>query len=80
MPMKLVTPLKIAIVQTGRPQKDIAAAVGARLGWAPASAESKLSRIVNGLHADDGTREVIAQEVGVDPATLWREQEMQAAA
>lgn len=81
MPKRDVTPLKIAIVLTGRTQKDVAAAVADRLGWAQGSAESKLSRIVNGLHADDATRSAIAQELGRKLEELWPEQqEMQAAA
>jgi len=69
------TKLKLAIVQSGRPQKDIAAGVAAQLGWAESSAQSKLSRIVNGLHADDATRAAIAQELGRTVPDLWPEQQ-----
>jgi hypothetical protein len=51
-----VTPLKLAIIASGRPQKDIAAEIGID--------PSHLSRIVNGLHCDDGTREKLAAALG----------------
>lgn len=46
------TALKLAIVASGWRQKDIAAEVGLD--------EPTLSRIVNGLHADEETRRAIA--------------------
>lgn len=68
--MKLVTPLKIAIVQSGRPQREIAAEAGMH--------ESHLSRIVNGLHADDATWERLARVLGrrigdIQPSNTARE-------
>jgi hypothetical protein len=56
--MRRVTPLKLAIIESGRLQKDIAAAVAERLGRN--FDQAQLSRIVNGLHADEHTRHVIA--------------------
>ena len=53
--MRKATPLKLAIVQSGIPQKDIAAGVGID--------PAHLSRIVNGLHADDHTKQSIAREI-----------------
>jgi transcriptional regulator with XRE-family HTH domain len=52
MAMRKVTPLKLAIVASGRPQKTIAAEIGID--------EARFSRIVNGLHADEATRQAIA--------------------
>lgn len=63
MPMRNVTPLKLAIVASGRHQKDIAA----EIGMDPA----QLSRIVNGLHAPDSTREAIARALGRKVEELW---------
>lgn len=60
-----VTPLKLAIVKSGRRQKDIAAALG--LG------EVTLSRIVSGLHCDDATKTAIADELGMQIHELWPE-------
>jgi hypothetical protein len=54
--MKRVTPLKIAIVTSGRAQKDIAAAVGVD--------PTHFSRIVNGLHCDEAMQKRIAEELG----------------
>jgi transcriptional regulator with XRE-family HTH domain len=48
--------LKVAIVESGRTQRSIAAEVGLR--------EDHLSRIVNGLHADEATCEAIARALG----------------
>jgi len=57
--MPNVTPLKLAIVATGRTQRDIAASVGID--------EFKLSRLVNGReHADEDLKEKLAQELGRD--------------
>lgn len=54
--MRKPTRLKLAIVMSGRRQKDIAGALGMD--------EAHLSRIVNGLHCDDATRGRIAAEIG----------------
>lgn len=70
--VKIVTPLKIAIVQSGRPQREIAAALDMH--------PSHLSRIVNGLHADERTQEALARELDRRVADLFGEQELQAAA
>lgn len=62
--MTVVTPLKLAIVASGRSQRDIAAAVGI--------SEFKLSRIVNRrAHADAATRAALARELGRSPAALF---------
>lgn len=60
-PRKPVTPLRVAIAESGLTQKEIAAGVAERLGrrFDPA----QLSRIVNGLHADEATRRAIADEM-----------------
>lgn len=50
------TPLKRAIFESGRTQRSVAAAVELD--------ESAFSRIVNGLHCDDRTRNAIARELG----------------
>lgn len=63
MPMKPATPLKLAIVASGRQQQDIAAEVGLH--------PSRLSLIVNGLHTDDATRQAIARALGRNPDELW---------
>jgi transcriptional regulator with XRE-family HTH domain len=60
---RAVTPLKLAVVASGRRQKDIAAQVGLD--------EATFSRIVNGLHAPDATRAAIAQALDVPEADLW---------
>ena len=54
--VKPPTPLKVAIIQSGRHQKDIAAAIGID--------PTHLSRIANGLHASEATREALAAELG----------------
>jgi transcriptional regulator with XRE-family HTH domain len=61
--MKRVTPLKLAIVASGRPQRDLAIELGLH--------ESQLSRIVNGLETDAGTRYAIADALGRDHDELW---------
>ena len=53
--MRTPTPLKLAIVQAGLTQKDIAAGIGID--------PAQLSRIVNGLHVDDHTKQSIAREI-----------------
>jgi len=70
--VKTVTPLKIAIVASGRSQREIATAIGMH--------PSHLSRIVNGLHADERTCESIAQELGREVADLFGGQELEQAA
>lgn len=57
------TPLRFAIVQSGRTQRDIAEEVGLH--------ESRLSLIVNGLHADDATQAKIAKALRRDIAELF---------
>lgn len=61
--MKRITPLKLAIVASGRSQKDLALELGLH--------ESQLSRIVNGLETDAGTRYAIADALGRDVDELW---------
>ena len=61
--MAHVTPLKLAIVHSGRTQRDIASTAGIN--------EAQFSRIVNGLHASDATRAAIAQALDVPEADLW---------
>lgn len=63
MERRPVTPLKIAVVASGRQQKDIAARCGL--------SEPHLSRIVNGLHCDDRTRSAIASELGLTVDELF---------
>lgn len=54
--MRKPTALKLAIVQSGSTQRDIAAAVGLH--------PSRFSLIVNGLRCDDETRAAIASALG----------------
>lgn len=61
--MRQPTPLKRAIFESGRVQREIAR----DLDMDPA----RLSRIVNGLHCDDGTREKIAGALGRNVSDLW---------
>ncbi len=61
--MRHPTPLKRAIFESGRVQREIAS----ELGMDPA----RLSRIVNGLHCDDGTREKIAAALERNVSELW---------
>lgn len=61
--MKRITPLKLAIVASGRPQRDLALELGLH--------ESQLSRIVNGLETDAGTRYAIADAIGREHDELW---------
>lgn len=61
--MRRPTPLKRAIFESRRTQRDIADAVGIT--------PSHLSRIVNGLHVDDGTQEKIASELGRNVSDLF---------
>jgi transcriptional regulator with XRE-family HTH domain len=69
--MNRATPLKLAIVASGRLQKDIAAA----LGMDPA----RLSNIVQGhWNPDDATRQAIADELGQTVSELWPSQELAA--
>lgn len=63
--MKQITPLKLAIVASGRHQKDIAAELGVL--------ESTLSRWANGLHVPDERRQLIADVLGRDVAELFPE-------
>jgi transcriptional regulator with XRE-family HTH domain len=63
--MQKPTPLKRAIFESGMKQKDIAA----RLQMD----EGHLSRIVNGLHAPQATREAIADALDRPVADLWPE-------
>ncbi len=58
-----VSLLKRAIFDSGRNQKDIAA----DLGMHP----SHLSRIVGGLHCDQGTRQKIAAALERNVCDLW---------
>lgn len=63
MPMRTVTPLKLAIVASGRRQKDIAAAVELD--------EATMSRIVNGLRVKPEVEARIAGELGVSVEALF---------
>jgi transcriptional regulator with XRE-family HTH domain len=57
--MRKPTPLKRAIFDSGRRQKEVAEAVGLD--------EATFSRIVNGLH----TNEAIADELGVPASAVF---------
>lgn len=60
------TPLRLAVVYSGRSQREIAAAAG--IG------ETYFSKIVNGrLHAGDATRRKIAKAVNRRVEDLWPE-------
>jgi transcriptional regulator with XRE-family HTH domain len=61
--MRKPTPLKRAIFDSGKTQKRVADEVGIN--------ESHLSRIVNGLHADEGTRVAIAAALERQVDELW---------
>lgn len=65
--MKKPTPLKLAIVQSGRPQKDIAAELGLQ--------EATLSRYVHGLFVPIDRRSAIAAAVECTPAELWPDEQ-----
>lgn len=65
------TPLKRAIFESGKRQKDIAAEVGLD--------EASMSRIVNGLHAGDATRQKIADALDTSVDALWPDVAEQAA-
>lgn len=71
--MMNVTPLKLAIVASGRSQRDVATAVGI--------SEFKLSRIVN-RHAlpDHATRLALARELGRSPEALFADEQLTLAA
>lgn len=67
--MTSVTPLKLAIVASGRSQRDVANAVGI--------SEFKLSRIVNRrATADEATRRALARELGQPAATLFGDDQL----
>jgi predicted XRE-type DNA-binding protein len=61
--MRKPTTLKLAIVSSGLRQKDIAEQVGLD--------EPSMSRIVNGLHCDDVTRQKIACALDREVHELW---------
>lgn len=61
--MRSVTPLKLAIVASGRSQRALAAEL--RMD------ETHLSRIVNGLHTDEDTRNRIASALHRQVDELW---------
>lgn len=63
MERRIVTPLKLAIVASGIQQRALAASLGID--------ESHFSRIVNGLHADEETRNRIAAALGRHVDELW---------
>lgn len=69
--MRKPTPLKRAIFESGKTQKAIANAAGID--------EAVMSRIVNGLHADEAKRAAIAAALAVDPETLWPAEQAEAA-
>ncbi len=64
---RVVTPLRLAIVESGRTQREVADEIGLH--------ESRLSLIVNGLHCDDRTRDAIAAALGRNVSELWPEGE-----
>lgn len=70
--MRQPTPLKRAIFESQRSQREIAAEVGMD--------PSHLSRIVNGLHADEATQRKIAAALRRDVAQLFPTEAEQAAA
>lgn len=57
------TPLKRAIFDAGRTQREVAGAVGLR--------EDQFSRIVNGLHCEPAVQERIASELERSVAALF---------
>lgn len=63
MTRRQITPLRTAIFEDGRAQKDIAAEAGINPGT--------LSRIVNGLHANENTRARIAKALRRSLDELW---------
>lgn len=63
--MAKVTPLKLAIVASGRTATDVAREAGIH--------PTHLSRIANGLHADDAMQTAIATALGMQTADLWPE-------
>lgn len=69
--MRTPTPLKIAIFHSGRPQREIADALGIH--------EATLSRIVNGLRADPHIQARIAEVLGRPVADLFPADEARAA-
>lgn len=60
---KRITPLKRAIFESGRTQRDIAAACG--------ESEATFSRIVNGLRVEPEREARIAREVGLPADVLF---------
>lgn len=60
---KAPTPLRLAIATSGITQREIAAVSGIEA--------TRLSRIVNGLHCDEATRETIADVLGREKTELW---------
>lgn len=69
--MRKPTPLKRAIFDSGKTQKDIAESIGIT--------ESHLSRIVNGLHADEATRNALSAALNRTIADLFPVYEAEAA-
>ena len=69
--MKRVTRLKLAIVASGRLQRDIAHELGLQ--------ESTLSRYANGLHVPESKRPAIAAALGREVDDLFGESEAAAA-
>lgn len=59
------TPLRVALAQAAMTQTELAAASGVE--------RTRLSRIVNGLHCDEATRERIAAALGRRAHELWPE-------
>ena len=68
---KQATPLRIAIAASGRTISEVAEASGVE--------RTKLSRIVNGLHADEATRDAIASVLGKHTDDLFPGYEQAAA-
>lgn len=61
--MQTPTAAKVAVVASGRSQREIALAAGIH--------PTHLSRVVNGLRCDERTREAIATALGRDVDELW---------
>lgn len=71
MAMKPITPLRRAVFEDGRSQKEIAAAAGIH----PVT----LSRVLGGASCDDATRAAIAHALDVPEADLWPAAQREAA-
>lgn len=70
--MKPRTNLQRVLLEEGRKQSWLAGKIGID--------QASLSRIVNGLHADERTRAAIADALGRHPDELWPSADAEAAA